>query len=97
MEAALSPDRVPKKIVTLREDELTWAKPDDIPSGLDTLHVGEGGMMSEEDALEKEAEFAMPLIENYERGAFPSDCLIVIGDESLMEVYPDGRRVERHL
>ena len=53
--------------------------------------------MSEEEALERDAEFAMPLIEVYERGDFPSDRLIVIGNESLMEVFPDGRRVERHL
>ena len=94
-EAALTPDRVPKKIVTLRENELTWAKSDDTPPGLEVMHIGEKGIMSKDDALERDAAFAMPMIEQYERGSFPNDRLIVLGDGSVLELFPDGRRVER--
>jgi len=94
-EAALTPDRVPKKIVTLRENELTWAKSDDTPPGLEVMHIGEKGIMSKDEALERDAAFAMPMIEQYERGSFPNDRLIVLGDGSVLELFPDGRRVER--
>ncbi len=94
-ETELTPDRVPKKIVSLNKDELTWAKHDATEPGLDIQYLMEGGFVSKEAWMTMETATVMPLVENYRRGSFPDDRLIVIGDGSLIEVHPDGRRVER--
>lgn len=96
LEAAYTPDRVPKKIVQLEDDELRWAKHDGAKLGLEVKHVLPGrGIVSAEQAMADEARHARPMIEGHLRGNFPTDRLIVIGDDAILEVFPDGRRVQR--
>ncbi|NKQ77762.1 hypothetical protein C3Y90_10270 [Rhizobium sp. UPM1134] len=95
-EAAFTPDRVPKKIVRLQDSELVWAQSDGLEDGLEVINFGpDGDVISKDEAMAAEASYALGLIERHERGHFPSDRLIVLRHDSILEIYPDGRRINR--
>ena len=96
-EARLTPDRVPKKIVTLTEKELRWAKADGATPGMEVWYVGPDGQMTEEEWFAMEASHAMPLVEAYLDTGYPDDRLFILNGPHLTEIWPDGARAERTL
>ena len=77
LEIDMTPHRVQKTVVAIPHQELTWAKKADLPGGLPSIYVGEGGLMSEQEFLQMEGGHAAPFIQNYVRRGVPRDCLVV--------------------
>ena len=87
LEISLTPDRVRKKIVEIPHSELSWAKKPESTDGLETMHLTEKGVVSEDEWNRMEASHAEPFVTNYVEGGFPSDRLIVLRDDRVDE-YP---------
>jgi hypothetical protein len=90
MELNFTPDRIPKKVVQFPAGELRWAKQyerEQIPDKV--LNVVPGiGMATDEQWELEELKFARPFLENYERGSFPNDRLIVIEENGKIRELP---------
>lgn len=90
-EAAMTPDRVPKKIVEFDEGELRWAKASQVEGDQNltrTYFLPEKGYVSEAEYLRSERAFAEQFIELYERGSFPNDRLIALHEDGQVLEYP---------
>ena len=90
-EAAMTPDRVPKKIVELDETELLWAKASQVEGDQDlvrTYSLPGRGFVSEAEYLSAERAFAQQFIDLYDRGSFPDDRLIALHEDGQVLEYP---------
>ncbi len=84
-EAAVTPDRVHKKIVDIMQ--LTWAsESENAPA--DCVYLDREGELTEEQFRLKEAEHASPLIQQYAASGIPRDTLFRVDEQGDIERYP---------
>jgi hypothetical protein len=90
-ESRLTPDRVPKKVVELGLEELSWAKKSlvQVDQDLEQRYAMPGkGMVSQDEYFAAERKFAEPFIRLYDRGSFPNDRLIVLNEDGTISEFP---------
>ena len=87
----MTPDRVPKKAVEFARNELRWARDEDRRDGV--LYIGEGGVVTEEEWLQMEAEYSAPFIREYAEENLPKNRLIVVDASGQIDEVPFGEEV----
>jgi hypothetical protein len=91
LETEFTPDRIPKKIVRLESDELTWAKSHgDVPEQCMYFVPGKG-LVTRAQWDADEAAFALPFVEQYQMDDLPADRIFRMLESGEVEEYPLDR------